>query len=160
MAVKTFHEILNEKMGAKEPQTADSRRENFEIRPEFDLSLVQFTQTVFRPRAAYPKGEVKVAPPKAAPKPPPPVDKVIETELLSAAERLAIGALEIKEEAFLSRNEVKAKHRALVRKLHPDRHPAGLSDLERRLLSEKFQLVQESYELLEDAFRRHNPKQQ
>jgi|GEM_PF-6594394 len=160
MAVKTFHEILSEKLGSKEPQSPAPEAKSFHATPEFDLSAVHFGQTVFRSKAAYPRGEVKPAVQPAPVKPAPPIDKVIATNLLSAAEKLAIRSLEIVEEAFLSRNEVKTKHRSLVRKFHPDRHPAGLSELERRLLTEKFQLIQESYQLLEDVFRRHNPKQQ
>lgn len=160
MAVKTFHEILSEKLQRQEPPKASPEAKTFQPALEFDLSTVQFGQTLFRPKGVYPRNEVKPAARPAPVKPAPPADKVIATSHLTAAEKLALRSLEIVEEALLSRNEVKNKHRALVRKFHPDRHPAGLSELERRLLTEKFQLIQESYQMLEEAFRRHIPKQQ
>lgn len=157
MAVKTFQEILNEKLKIVEPLKPEPK--SFSHAPEFDLSTVQLGQAIFRFKSssAYPK-RAPAPPQKSVVQPPP--DKVIATSLLSEAEKQAIHALEITHEPFLSKNEVRAKHRTLVRKFHPDCHPKGISDLERRLLTEKFQFIQESYQMLEEAFRRHNPKQQ
>jgi DnaJ-domain-containing protein 1 len=149
---KSFQEILDEQLvrakknaaAPAEPPTTPAP-----LRFEFDFSFVTQRSTITKSKLeAYPRPAIKLAPPPPAR----PKDQLVAIAGFSSIEIAAMKTLNLSVEKDLSRNALKAKYRALVRKCHPDHQSAHLTEAEKRSLTERFQAVLEAYQILSLVF--------
>lgn len=159
MESRSFAEILSDFL---EEKTPDSPLKN----AVSGTSSTAFTPPLFtwhppnltQKKKGYPPPEER----KRKPAPPP----TRECEIIHAVERLEspdflrvqvlirMGATEFSEGISLPR--LKKAHRRLVKTLHPDHHPEGLSEDEQRRRHSQFLLLQEAYEQLQSALKKLN----